>query len=70
MEHQLAFKHVDELVFALVPVTERRLGVGLDARNVDAELRQSYGIAELLLLAPGNNGGEFLWVRWIVGEGD
>ena len=51
VQHQLAFEHVDELVLVLVPVAQRRGGVGLDPRDVDAELRQPDGVAELLLLA-------------------
>jgi len=33
---------------------KRRLGIGLDARNVDAELRQTDGVADLLFLAAGD----------------
>src|SRR5262245_36467262 len=59
-QHQLAFEYIDEFVFRLVRVTQRGRRAGLDARDVDAELRQPHGVAELLLLASGDDGGEFL----------
>src|ERR1700719_1955028 len=34
----------------------------LDAGDVDAELREPHGVAEALLLAPGNHRGKSLWI--------
>ena len=37
-QHEFAFEDVDELVFLLVPVAQRRRGAGLERRQIDAEL--------------------------------
>src|SRR5664279_4839636 len=50
-QHQLAFQHVDEFVFLLVPMPQRGRRARLDARNVDAELRETHDVAQRLLVA-------------------
>ena len=70
VQHELAFEHVDELVLALVPVAERGFGMRLDARDIDAELRQPHRIAEPLLLAAGDDVREFLRIGAVVVERD
>src|ERR1019366_8265247 len=50
-QHQLAFQHVDEFVFLLVPVPQRGGGARLDTRNIDAELRETHAVAQRLLVA-------------------
>jgi hypothetical protein len=46
LEHDLARHHPDELVLLAVRVPSRRLSAGHDARQVHAEIRQSYMVAE------------------------
>src|SRR6516225_9163050 len=54
-QRDLALEHVDELVFGLVPVAQRGGGAGLEAREVDPELREPANAAERgLLPAPGD----------------
>src|SRR5450759_493908 len=50
-QHQLAFQHVDEFVFLLVPMPQRGGRARLDARNIDAELRETHDVAQRLLVA-------------------
>src|SRR5215813_4122883 len=50
-QRDLAFDHVDEFVFLLVPVPQRRAGAGLEARDIDAELGQARDITDRALLA-------------------
>src|SRR5262249_43992045 len=50
-QHYLALEHVDEFVFGLVPVAQRRGGAGLEAREIDPELREPDGVAERGLLS-------------------
>src|SRR5262249_56430652 len=45
-QHDLALEHVDEFVFGLVPVAQRGGGAGLEAREIDPELREPDGVAE------------------------
>ena len=50
-ERDLAGQHIDELVRPGVPVTLARPGAGRQAEEVDAELGEAGGVAELLPLA-------------------
>src|SRR5882762_5275156 len=45
-ENDLAFQHVDELVFQRVPMAQRRLAAGTEGHQVDAELGQPAGISQ------------------------
>src|SRR5262249_5442558 len=51
-QHDLALEHVDELVFGLVPVAQRGGGAGLEAREIDPELREPDGVAERVFSRP------------------
>src|SRR5882672_5723111 len=53
-QHQLALEHVNELVFALMPVALRRLLSRRNPREIDAELIEAGGVAEPLARAPGH----------------
>src|SRR5215831_5034463 len=50
-QRDLALEDVNELVFGLVPVAQRGGGAGLEAREVDPELREPDGVAERGLLS-------------------
>src|SRR5262245_32160819 len=50
-QHQLAFEDIDELVLLLVPMSQRRSGARLEARQVDAELGEAGDVAKRRLLA-------------------
>ena len=57
-QHDLAFEHIDELVFLFVPVPQRRGRAGLERRQVDAELVEADRIAEALALAADDHAVE------------
>src|SRR4029453_1719695 len=48
-EHDLAREHIDELVLQRVPVTKRRLAARTKRDEVDAELGEAAGVAQLAL---------------------
>src|SRR5262249_3936646 len=53
-EHQLAFKHVDELVLAPMPVPLRRLLSRRNPREIDAKLVEPNGVAKPLARTAGD----------------
>ena len=55
-QHDLTLEHVNELVFGLVPVAECGRGAGLEAREIDPELREPDDVAERGLLSALGNG--------------
>src|SRR6266545_8268403 len=60
LQDELAVEHVDELVLLLVPVPQSGRRAPLDAGDVDAELGEAGGVADLLLFASGDHRCEFL----------
>src|SRR5579864_3073232 len=50
-KRHLAFQHIDEFVRAPVPMALARPRTGRQRQEIDAELRQARGIAQLLALA-------------------
>jgi hypothetical protein len=61
-QRDLAFEHIDELVFGLVPVAQRRSGAGLQSREIDSKLRESDDIAERSLLAALGDRAPWIWI--------
>src|SRR5262249_44659529 len=55
-QHDLAFEHVNELVFGLVPVAQRGGGTGLESREIDPKLAEPDDIAKGGLLSALGNG--------------
>src|SRR6185312_4985735 len=49
-QHQFTFQYINEFVFLLMPVPQRGSRTRVDARNVDAELREAHGIADCLFV--------------------
>src|SRR5579862_3873597 len=50
-QDDFALQHVDELVFLLVPMPQRRRRTRLERGEIDAELVETCGVAETLALA-------------------
>src|SRR5215471_10220781 len=61
-QHDLTLEHVNELVFGLVPVAQRGGGAGLEAREVDPELREPDDVAERGLLSALGDGAPWFGI--------
>src|SRR6202023_1296004 len=61
-QRDLALEDVNELVFGLVPVAQRGGGAGLEAREVDPELREPDDVAERGLLSALGNGAPWFGI--------
>src|SRR5262249_38774352 len=55
-QHDLAFEHVNELVFGLVPVAQRGGSARLESREIDPKLAEPDDIAKRGLLSALGNG--------------